>query len=63
MKEAIERLKRDRNVVIRTLKALQTNHEAKRLSTEAFERIRGSMVRELLHIDEVLCSHGESVSE
>jgi hypothetical protein len=63
MKEAIERLKRDRSVVIRTLKALQTNHEAKRLSTDAFERIKGSMVRELLHIDEILCAHGETGHE
>ena len=63
MKEMIERLQRDRNVVIQTLKALQTNHEAKRLSTDAFERIRGSMERELLHIDEILWTHGESVSE
>ena len=60
MKEAaIERMRRDRGVILRTLKALQTNHEADRLSTEAFDRIKGSMVRELLHIDDLLCFHGE----
>jgi hypothetical protein len=63
MKETIERLKRDRNVVIQTLQALQTNHEAKRLSTDDFECIRKNMERELLHIDETLWAHGESTSE
>jgi hypothetical protein len=63
MKEMIERLKRDREVVIQTLKALDTNHEAKRLSTASFEFIRGGMERELLHIDEILWTHGESTSE
>ena len=63
MKEMIKRLRRDREVVIQTLVALETNHKAKRLSTDDFECIRKNMERELLHIDETLWAHGESTSE
>ena len=63
MKETCERLKRDRKVVVQTLKAIEANHEAKRLSTESFERLRAVMERELLSIDENLWAHGERTCE
>jgi len=58
-----ESLKRDRNVVIQTLKALRVNHEAKRLSTDAFLRMEQSMTRELRLIDEVLGMREEADCE